>query len=43
MIFVSSKANNNPPTPQDIKRSILENNQNEEKNSEGERNINMSF
>ena len=27
MIFVSSKANNNPPTPQDIKRRILENNQ----------------
>ena len=37
MIFVSSKANNNPPTrPQDMKRRILENNQ-EGKNSEGER------
>ena len=23
MMFVSSKANNNPPTPQDIKRRIL--------------------
>ena len=31
MIFVSSKANKNPPTPQDIKRRILENNQEEKK------------
>ena len=31
MIFVSSKANNNPPTPQDIKRRIQVNNQDEEK------------
>ena len=31
MIFVSSKAKNNPPTPQDIKRRLLENKKEEMK------------